>query len=169
MFKYLFIFLTIIIFVVLQLAFLPGLNIKLSIFINLPLLLIVFLTFFSDSSISFPACLLAGLLLDIYAPTFFGFYILLFLIIFFIIKFFSLYILQNKNLFVFIFLNVITILVWHLLTFIILNIKFNSYQLNIITYLLNILYQLGIHIFIIILLYRFFPYLRYNLSGSVVN
>ena len=174
MFKYLFIFLTIVILVILQIAFLPGLNTKLPIFINLPLLLVVFLIFFYDTSISLPGSLLTGLLFDFYATTFFGFYVLLLLVIFISIKFFSLYILQNKNLFVFIFLNIISILIWHLLTFIIivLGTKLSNQQPNIIfdsIYFLNILYQSITHIFIIFLLYRFFPHLKSNLSGSLVN
>jgi len=172
--KYLFIFLTIIVLVILQIAFLPGLNIKLPIYINLPLLLIIFLIFFYDTSISLSGALLAGLLFDFYAVTFFGFYILLFLTIFIFIKFFSLYVLQNKNLFVFIFLNIIGILTWYLLTFIIiiLKIKFGDYQSNIIfnsIYFLNILYQLITHVFIIFLLYKFFPRLKSILSGALVN
>ncbi len=174
MFKYLFIFLTIIISVILQLAFLPGFSFDLPIFINLPLLLLIFLIFFFDSSISLPSSLLAGLLFDFYATTFFGFYILVFLVIFIIIKIFSFYILQNKNLFVFIFLNILGVLLWHFLNFIIIFIRsnFNNYPLdNIIslTYFLNILYQLLIHLFIIFLLYKFLPYIKSNLSSSLVN
>ena len=174
MFKYLFIFLTVIILVIFQIAFLPGLNSNLPSFINLPLLLIIFLIFFFNNSISFPSILLSGLLLDFYSTNFFGFFILLFLIEFIIIKFFSLHILQNKNLFIFISLNILSIFIWHILSLILvfMTLKFNNQPLELvinIKYLLNILYQLIIHSVIVFLLYKFSPHVKSNLSGSLVN
>lgn len=174
MLKYLFIFFTVIILVIFQIGFLSGLNLTLTNFINLPLLLIIFLIFFFDNQLAFPSVLLTGLLFDFYSTNFFGFFILLFFIEFIIIKFFSLHILQNKNLFVFILVNILGVLIWHLLNLLIafIILEFNNQPaVNLInpTIIMNIGYQLVTHSIIVFLLYKFSPQVKSNLSVSIVN
>lgn len=173
MLKFLSILISIILLVALQIGFLPGLNHSLILIINLPLLFIVFLAFFSDYETSLVAALLLGLFLDLYSQLFFGFFIILLIIEVVLIKFFILYILQNRRLRTLLLINFIAIIAWQFIYFITLLVISRLTDLTLGDFLSNqyfiySIYQLIIHSLIILFLSKLIPRLKTNLSSNLI-
>jgi len=155
---------TIILITTLQLGFLPGLNYNLALFVNLPLLFIVFITFFYHTETAIVAALFLGLMLDLYSPLFFGFYIILFLIEISVIRFFILHILQNKNLAVFLLVNLLAVLIWQIIYLAIIIFQGNLTG----QYLANILWQLLAHSALVLIFYKISPRFKFKLASQLV-
>lgn len=156
MLRYLLLLATILIILALQLGFLPGLDYRLALMVNLPLLFIVFISFFAHYETAISSALILGALLDLYSGLFFGFFILLLAISVIIIKFFLNSILQNKNIGVLLFINLIAVFIWQLayiLTIIIYSRFFHQDTGRLISpqYFIYLIYQIIIHSLIIIL------------------
>ena len=174
MFKFISILVTVILLIALQIGFLPGLSYDLVLLINLPLLFILLLTFFSDYETSLTAALLLGLFLDLYSNLFFGFFILLLIVEVLLIKFFLLHVLQNKRLRALLLVNLIAIFTWQFIYFITLIITNKLGGLNLSDslgsqYFIHSIYQFIIHSIIILILSRFFPHFKSNLSSSLIS
>jgi cell shape-determining protein MreD len=173
MLKFLSILITVILLIALQIGFLPGLNHNLILLINLPLLFIVFLAFFSDYETSLTAALLLGLFLDLYSQLFFGFFIILLIIEVILIKFFILHVLQNRRLRALLFINLIAIFAWQLIYFIALFITSRLTNLSLDNFLgsqyfIYSTYQLFIHSLIILILSKSLPRFKANLSSNLI-
>ncbi|MFH1890354.1 MAG: hypothetical protein ABIJ91_02180 [Candidatus Kuenenbacteria bacterium] len=174
MFKFLTILFLGIILVMIELVFLPGLGSEIPGIINLPLLFFVFVSFFLDRQTIFSLAVVLGLVFDVYASIFFGFFILIFIIEFLSLEFAKNNVLQNKNLFSFLALNWLGILIWwvgHAVIFYIW-IRFSALSFNMqmdAGYWLGVFYGIASHTLLILLLYLFFPMLRNRLKGDLVK
>src|SRR3989338_4536904 len=149
--------LVIILVIALQIGFLPGIDYQLALLINLPLLLLVFISYFYHYGTAVLAAVFAGLILDVYSPLFFGFFILLFLLEVFAIKAILKSILQHKNLAVFILVNLISLIIYQIIYLVVLlsAAKFSSVSpANSLTasYFVFSLAQIIVHSFIILAL-----------------
>ncbi len=100
--------------VFLNLSFLPFLG-NLNIYINLPLLVIFFITFFYNFDIALFNGLIVGLVLDLYASSFFGFFILIFVVEVYFIYFLKNNLLRGKSLFSLAFCSLASVLLWYIL------------------------------------------------------
>lgn len=95
--RFIYFFLVIILLTVFYLGFLPAAVPRFSFFINLPLIFLSLVAFFSTLELSLFSAAMLGLFLDLYSPWFFGFHLLAFLSSIVVIKFFLLNFFQNKN------------------------------------------------------------------------
>ncbi|NMC51238.1 hypothetical protein GYA54_00720 [Candidatus Kuenenbacteria bacterium] len=112
--RFILIFLAIIFITLLHLGFLPSILGGNFFYLHLPLLFIVFVSFFAALDLGVFAVSMLGLFLDLYSPLFFGFYSLVFIITILIIKFFIFNFFQHKNFFSLLLSSSIGLIVFHL-------------------------------------------------------
>jgi len=173
MFKFILSLISIMAIIVFQIGFLPGLNYSLSFLVNLPLLFVVFISILSSFDRGLATVFLLGLFMDLYSPLFFGFFTIVLLVELILIKIFLFYFLQNKNLAVFLLINLISLIIWYLIYFIIIliNIKLSRLPFSNIasgSYFVYPVYQFFIHSLIILILYKIYPSFRIKLAADYV-
>jgi len=167
-------FLILVIITAVQFSFLPGFSPLLPVLINLPLFFWVFIIYFEDKSQSFNLAIIAGLLVDIYAFSFFGFFIILFVLEFFIINFLINRILRNKNFVSLIIAQISALVGWHLIYFSFLAVSSSFSQIVIrdftrYNYLYIVIFQIITHLVLTFLIYIIFPSIRRRLNVSLIN
>ena len=77
--RFIYLLLLIILIIVFYLGFLPAIVPRFSFFINLPLIFLSLVAFFSTLELALFSAAILGLFLDLYSPLFFGFHLLTFL------------------------------------------------------------------------------------------
>jgi len=163
-----------IIAILIQLAFLPVFGLNIEGIVNIPLLFFVFVSFFLNRRLSFWLSLVMGLILDIYASTFFGLFTLIFLICWLVVEFIKLNVLQNKSLVSFLILNWLVIFIWQVIYTLVLAVRL---KLNDLTWgevfvpghWLNIIYQLIGSSLAILLIYILIPRFKRSLKGDLLH
>ncbi len=151
--------------VIFSLSVAPILLGKLAYLISPILLLLVFFALFSDINLALFYVLITGFLFDLYSPYFFGFYSLLLLGELAAIKFFVYYFLRHQNLFTYLILNLLAIIIWHL--FLGLANLFNDFNLG--DFIIKVFYQSVTHLIIILVAYKFWPYFKFKLSSNLIS
>ena len=170
--KYLLIFLLVILILTVQTGFLAGLG--WGAFINLPLLLIVFASFFGEKKWAAAMVLIMGLWFDVYSSRFFGFFMAFFAIELFLIELLKYYVFRNRNLNNFLLFNLTAVLSWSLLYGLVIYGEASLSGLEVgavITgdYFVSIGAQLATHSAIILAVYMLWPKLKRNLQAETVK
>lgn len=163
--QFIYLFLLSFILVIFSLAIAPVLFGQLAFVINPALLFLVFAVLFFDFNLSLFYVLITGLLFDFYSPFFFGFYLLLFLIELGLIKAFIYYFLRQQNIFTYLILNFLAIVIWYLaMSAIVLLANFNFFD-----FVSKIFYQSLTHFVLVFSAYKFWPPLRAKLSVNLID
>ena len=145
MVKIIFKFIIIVLIVVLHLSVLSSVDISLTKYFSLPIIFISFVAFLEPMSSAILSACLLGLLLDLYSPVFFGFYIIVFLLSAFAIQFFMTNFFQHKNLGSLLATSVLPLLIYQLIYLVYY--YFSSYSGSNLSpqYLLIFFWQVLIH------------------------
>ena len=172
--KYLFIFVLAGLAGILQIVVLPTIHLNLPLIINIPLLLFTIIIFFVNFEEAILSAFIFGIFLDFYSHLFFGFFILLFVIEVFILKFFIHNIIQNKNINSLVIANLISVILWQFIYYlpISLNMKFRNEDISYFiswSYYFNILLQFFCHSIIIVLLVKIIPFLKKQLKPTIID
>jgi len=157
-----------------QTALLPVISGGMASAINLPLIFFIFASVFSSRQSVLALVAVLGLLIDISASTFFGFFILIFMAEFLILKFFQNNVLRNKNLFSFLALNWLGIFIWKVVYIFLFYgwLKFQVFNFSEVIdwrYLLYGFYGFICHTLIILILYVLLPGFKRRLNDDIVN
>ncbi|KKS40360.1 hypothetical protein A3H03_00540 [Candidatus Kuenenbacteria bacterium RIFCSPLOWO2_12_FULL_42_13] len=149
--RFIYLLLLIILIIVFYLGFLPAIVPRFSFFINLPLIFLSLVAFFSTLELALFSAAILGLFLDLYSPWFFGFHLLTFLSVMVIIKFFLSNFFQNKNLLSLIATVILPIFIYQIFYLVRLFISFDS--IGTLSHWLFFLGQIGGHMLIIFFLF----------------
>lgn len=172
--RYIYLFLSIIVVLIIQIGVLPAIHSFLEFKIILPVLFFTLIAFLLDYSTTLTTAFVLGLFLDMYSAYFFGFYIIVFIIIALTIHFSLQNTFEHKNFATFIIINLLALFIYHLLTtlYILVAASFQgsslSFSLNNF-YLTNIGFSFVVHLLLVILSYYLIPSLRFRLKNGLVK
>lgn len=166
--------LLIILTLALELGFLPGLESRLPLILNLPLLLLVLAVFFVKTDEALSLALLLGLFFDLYSPYFFGFYLIIFSLLVIILKLIITRLFEHKKLLSFLAINLLAIFFWQiclLLARLIATRFFDQSSLAFFppNFFGFFLLEIILHSLLIISFYKMLPFFKAQFTGDLIT
>ncbi len=142
-------------------AFFDGLALAL----NLSLLFLVALAVFADWRLGWLYVLWSGLIYTLYSPSFFGFYFILFIVEFLVLRFSLRYFFHQQSLVNYLFLLFLATFIWRIF----LSLGEGTSSFNLLLFCRLFAYQFSFYFFITCLVYYFYPPFKKRLQENLIK